>query len=102
VTFEIRRVIAPEHPALAGHFPGNPVVPAALILDEVLQAVEQWRGAVRLKGVESVKFSSPLRPGEAFSIELRDDESYIAFDCRHAGVRIASGRLAVERDESVR
>ena len=55
-----------------------------------------------MKVVESVKFSSPLRPGEAFSIALRDDEPYIAFDCRHAGVRIASGRLAVERDESVR
>lgn len=97
MSFEVHRVIAKEHPAIAGHFPGNPIVPGALILDEVLRAAEEWRGQLRLKSVESVKFTAPLRPGDAFSIELHGDgESYIAFECRHAGMRLASGRLAVE------
>ncbi|NIM27967.1 MAG: hydroxymyristoyl-ACP dehydratase [Gammaproteobacteria bacterium] len=97
MSFQVHRTITNEHPALAGHFPGNPVVPAVLILDEVLRAAEQWRGKLRLKSVETVKFSSPLRPGQSFSIELRcDDDSYIAFECRYGANRIASGRLAVE------
>jgi 3-hydroxyacyl-[acyl-carrier-protein] dehydratase len=99
VSFEVRRVIAKEHPAIAGHFPGNPIVPGVLILDEVVQAAKQWRGCFRLKGVESVKFTSPLKPGNAFSIKLHEDgESHIAFECQLGGVRLASGRLAVELD----
>jgi len=99
VTYEARRVIAIDHPALAGHFPGNPIVPGVLILDEVVQAAEQWRGRLRLKGVESVKFTSELRPGNVFSINLRsEDLSHIAFECWHDGTRLASGRLVVEYD----
>jgi 3-hydroxyacyl-[acyl-carrier-protein] dehydratase len=100
VTFVVRRVIAKDHPALAGHFPGNPIVPGVLLLDEVLQAAEQWRGRFRLKSVESVKFTAPLEPGNAFSIELNEDgHSHIVFECRLDGTGLAFGRLAVEPDE---
>ncbi len=99
MTFEVRRVIATDHPALAGHFPGNPIVPGVLILDEVLQAAEQWRGKLRLQRVVSVKFASPLKPGSTFSIKLREeDHSHIVFECRLDGMTLASGRLAVEPD----
>ena len=92
-------MITKEHPAIAGHFPGNPIVPGVLILDEVLQAARQWRGSICLKCVESVKFISPLKPGHAFSIELHEDgDSHIDFECRLNGTRLATGRLAVERD----
>ena len=97
MSFEVRRVISNEHPALAGHFPGNPIVPGVLILDEVLQAAEQWRGCFRLKSIVSVKFTSPLKPGNAFSIRLHEeDPSHIAFECCIEGTTLASGRLAVE------
>ena len=92
-------MIAVDHPALAGHFPGNPLVPGVLILDEVVQAAQQWRGRLRLKSVVSVKFTSTLKAGNVFSINLHDeDHSHIAFDCWHEGTRLASGRLAVEYD----
>ena len=99
MTFEVHRMIAADHPALVGHFPENPIVPGVLILDEVLQAAEQWRGKFRLKSVVSVKFTSPLKPGNAFSIKLHEeDHSHIVFECRLEGVTLASGRLAVEPD----
>ena len=92
-------MIAMDHPALTGHFPGNPIVPGVLILDEVVQAAEQWRGPLRLKSVVSVKFTSALKPGNVFSINLHDeDHSHIAFECWHGGTRLASGRLVVEYD----
>ena len=97
MTFEVYRVIAKDHPALVGHFPGNPIVPGVLILDEVFQAAEQWRGQLRLKSVVSVKFTYPLKPGIAFSIRLHEeDRSRIAFECWLGGTALASGRLAVE------
>ena len=32
---EFRLLIAADHPSLPGHFPGQPVVPGVVILDEV-------------------------------------------------------------------
>jgi 3-hydroxyacyl-[acyl-carrier-protein] dehydratase len=92
-------MIEKNHPALAGHFPGKPIVPGVLILDEVMQAATQWRGPLRLRQVVSVKFDSPLKPGREFSIKLREDgSSYIAFECSLDGSPLASGRLEVELD----
>ena len=103
MSHEARRVIGMDHPAIAGHFPGDPIVPGVLILDEVVRAAEQWRGQLRLKSVLSVKFTSALKPGDVFSISLHDeDHSHVAFECRHDGTPIAIGRLLVEygADES--
>lgn len=101
MTFRACSEIATDHPALAGHFPGDPIVPGVLILDEVLQAARQWRGALRLKRVVSVKFISALKPGNAFSIELREDgHSHIEFECLLGETTFASGRLEVELDAS--
>jgi 3-hydroxyacyl-[acyl-carrier-protein] dehydratase len=97
VNHEAHRVIAMDHPALAGHFPGNPIVPGVLILDEVVLTAQQWRGQLRLKSILSVKFTAALRPGNAFSINLHDEgHSHIAFECWHDGIRLASGCLLVE------
>lgn len=102
MSFEVERVIEEHHPALAGHFPGDPIVPGVLILDEVVQATRQWRGRAKLNAIESVKFSSLLRPGERFSIELHEaGRSRIAFECRRAGTTLARGTLRMEFDASV-
>jgi 3-hydroxymyristoyl/3-hydroxydecanoyl-(acyl carrier protein) dehydratase len=37
--------IEPDHPALDGHFPGRPVVPGVVLLDEALAAVAREAGS---------------------------------------------------------
>ena len=40
MTFEVLRLIHADHPSLPGHFPGAPLVPGVVILDEVIAALE--------------------------------------------------------------
>lgn len=102
MNFEVRRVIAMDHPSLEGHFPGNPIVPGVVILDEVFQAVTAWRDGTRVRRIVSAKFTAPLKPGESFRIRLNDEgDSRIGFECSREGTPLASGRLEVSSLVSV-
>lgn len=61
----VERLFAADHPAAQGHFPGNPIIPGAVLLDEVLQAV-QAAASTRFLGCEirAAKFLHPVRPGD--------------------------------------
>ena len=92
---EVQGSISPNHPALAGHFPGNPVVPGVVILTALLQATEEqlhWtRGPV---SVSSVKFMRLLRPGEPFTLLLEPrSDCEVSFAVMREQVRIATGTL---------
>jgi 3-hydroxyacyl-[acyl-carrier-protein] dehydratase len=70
VSLRLALEIAAEHPAFAGHFPGRPILPGAVLLDEALRVIElalaldmtQWQ-------VSTAKFLSIVRPGEALTVE---------------------------------
>ncbi|MFO1351298.1 MAG: hydroxymyristoyl-ACP dehydratase [Gammaproteobacteria bacterium] len=95
MTFSIERCIGADHPSLAGHFPGNPIVPGVVLLDEVLDTLRAWRGPCELAAVPSVKFSAVLRPGQVFTITLNTrGEREMSFECRTQDARlIAKGQL---------
>ena len=92
---ELQRLISPSHPALAGHFPGNPVVPGVVILNELIQATEEWlHWAHDPVSVTSVKFIRLLRPSEPFTLLLeRLSESRVSFAVLREQDRIAAGTL---------
>lgn len=59
-----------DHPALPGHFPGNPVVPGVLLLEHVISLLEANDGPQREVRLPQVKFLQPLLPGQDALVEL--------------------------------
>lgn len=87
--------ISHDHPSLAGHFPGYPIVPGVVLLNEVLDTLRRGAAAaLMVTGLPIVKFSSPLRPGEAMTIRVNEHETTLAtFSCQVDGRLIASGSI---------
>lgn len=62
-----------DHPAFPGHFPGDPMVPGALLLDEALAIICRARGlSYASLHVDSAKFLHPVRPGQELTVRWRD------------------------------
>jgi 3-hydroxyacyl-[acyl-carrier-protein] dehydratase len=96
--FAVRRTISAEHPSLPGHFPGAPIIPGVVILDEILAALTEWRGDSLVTIISAVKFLAPLKPDQPLMICLdssEDAESQIAFSCHVEDHVIVEGRLQV-------
>jgi 3-hydroxymyristoyl/3-hydroxydecanoyl-(acyl carrier protein) dehydratase len=90
-----RLEISPQHPAFAGHFPGTPIVPGALLLDETVHMLGEAadHSAVHCE-IAATKFLSVVRPGETLSVEHeRCDDGWIRFVIRASDRTVASGRL---------
>lgn len=92
---ERQRQISGDHPALAGHFPGNPLVPGVVLLTELLGILELEAGTeCGPVTLTSVKFMRRLRPGEPFSVSWqRLPDQDIAFAVGHEGDMIATGTV---------
>jgi acyl-coenzyme A synthetase/AMP-(fatty) acid ligase len=86
-------VIAADHPALAGHFPGQPVVPGVLLLDEALHAIAlHYRLSPAQCELGQVKLLSPVSPGERLSLQhTLTPRGHIEFEVQTAGRVVARG-----------
>jgi 3-hydroxyacyl-[acyl-carrier-protein] dehydratase len=91
-----------DHPCLAGHFPGRPVVPAVLLLELVVAALRRELGDVGLVGVPSAKFLQPVLPQQPIGLQLRADtgRGRASFRCEVGGSLMASGELAFRPAET--
>lgn len=94
-------VVPMTHPSIAGHFPGEPVVPGVVILDVVQDKIEAWIGLNNPRSLPSVKFVTPLLPDELFSIHLEHSESgKIIFTCYREESVIAQGKIIFRLESS--
>lgn len=59
-----------DHPTAAGHFPGNPIIPGAVLLDTALTAIAAAEGSAPGPcQLRSAKFLHPVRPGDRMRVE---------------------------------
>jgi 3-hydroxyacyl-[acyl-carrier-protein] dehydratase len=87
--------IPADHPAFAGHFPGVPILPGALLLDEALAVVVSDLGLDLLEWqVAAAKFLEPVRPGDVLTVEHSRAADKISFAVRVADRRALSGTLS--------
>jgi 3-hydroxyacyl-[acyl-carrier-protein] dehydratase len=87
-------VIKSDHPALAGHFPGRPVVPGVILLDHVAAAAKDAFGLGAPDGLPRVKFAAPVLPGEDVRIAMkRRGAARVIFTLRVGERVVATGDM---------
>jgi 3-hydroxymyristoyl/3-hydroxydecanoyl-(acyl carrier protein) dehydratase len=94
----VERDFPPDHAAAQGHFPGNPIIPGALLLSEALRAIETSLGKNLCPyQIRSAKFIRPVRPGERVSIDFSErDEKRISFSCKVGAITVLAGEVVCE------
>jgi 3-hydroxyacyl-[acyl-carrier-protein] dehydratase len=92
--------ISPRHPAFAGHFPGTPIVPGVVLLDETVYALKESAAHARFDcEIAMAKFHSMVRPGEPLTLEHEGcPDGSIRFVIRSLDRMVASGRLTFVAD----
>jgi 3-hydroxyacyl-[acyl-carrier-protein] dehydratase len=90
------------HPAAQGHFPGNPIIPGAVLLSETLCAIEAGLGtSLSPCRIRYAKFMRPVRPGDSVTIEYAGlADSGIKFACTVKGKTVLSGEVMRGPDPS--
>ncbi|MGI4777465.1 MAG: AMP-binding protein [Janthinobacterium lividum] len=88
-----------DHPVFAGHFPGQPLLPGALLVSEVMEAMLRVPAMVARLGTHptlaAVKFLAPVRPGATVDIALHPESGAsrgVRFEVRSGETIAASGR----------
>ncbi|MFT3735881.1 MAG: hypothetical protein QM776_12785 [Rhodocyclaceae bacterium] len=87
--------IPADHPVFAGHFPGQPIVPGALLLDLAIVAIEAQLGR-KVSSVAQAKFLSPALPGEPVSLSFDAQADSVRLTLLSGERSLATARLNLQ------
>lgn len=103
---QVTRDVPLDHPSFAGHFPGQPLLPGALLLSEVLEAVQGVPALVARLGASptlaAAKFLAPVRPGSTLLIALQPEPGAargVRFEVQCDGQVAVSGRWTCSAEQ---
>ena len=86
-----RFTVAADHPCLPGHFPGNPIIPGVVLLDEVFACLHA-HGELTLL---NAKFTAPVRPGDVVDVTWQRRGDRLDFAGSVGGAGVLRGSAAV-------
>ena len=85
--------VGADHPSLPGHFPGQPVVPGAVLLEAAIVPLLA-AGRHRVTHLETAKFLAPVRFGEQVLVTFTDNGAgHISLDASTASATVLRCRL---------
>ena len=72
-----KKCVSGNEPFFQGHFPGNPVMPGVLIIEDLAQvgavailSIPEWKGKTAyFAGIEKAKFRKKVVPGDVLMLE---------------------------------
>jgi 3-hydroxymyristoyl/3-hydroxydecanoyl-(acyl carrier protein) dehydratase len=87
-----RFIVAGDHPSLPGHFPGHPVVPGVLLLEEAIACILAVSPGQALAGVTSAKFLRAVAPDQAIEVAWESSGGdHVSFICAADGQAVLRG-----------
>jgi 3-hydroxyacyl-[acyl-carrier-protein] dehydratase len=88
-------VVPADHPAFPGHFPGRPIVPGVVLLDQAILFAEKLLGTqIERWQIGNAKFLSPVGPAETLVFSLQTTpRGSITFTVKSGARDVASGSL---------
>ncbi len=93
-----------EHPSFTDHFPGDPIVPGALLLQWIFLKIEKLEPKIKITKVKSVKFLNAVIPRDNCKIEIGflSNNSFLSLKCVCNEKLICSGKLSIDQMQGAR
>jgi 3-hydroxyacyl-[acyl-carrier-protein] dehydratase len=91
----IRQRLPNPYPAAQGHFPGNPIIPGAVLLSEAVRLIEaDLRRSLAPYRIRRAKFLHAARPGDELLIAFTHSaRNTIKFECAVGASAVLVGEV---------
>ncbi|CAC9600211.1 hypothetical protein [uncultured Gammaproteobacteria bacterium] len=88
-------IVNNEHPSLPGHFPNNPIVPGAIIIEKVIQKLSELETPKEVTTLLAIKFIKPILPNQKVAVLCKNiSPTLLSFECSTDGKVSVLGRLS--------